>query len=275
MALVLMALVFLAVNADKKIVGAQGGGPANSQTAPGNEDGAGSEGEGSDGTGSQGGSALPASPDGAAPGTEGQGGDSEGQSDTQGGLTQEEQTRLLAELARRDPADSHGMGKVDAPVVIIEYADLTCPYCSVFALETMPKIVENYVDQGLVRIEWRDLPLFGDPSGAAAFGGRSAGAQGKFWEFQEALFRAQIPRDQVTKESVTEVAQSLNLDIEKFEAGFTEQAFYDAISRDYTEASHIGVQSTPTFLVNGVPLVGAQEYAVFEQVIEAELAKVR
>lgn len=272
---VLAAVVFLAINADKKIVGAQSGSTTGSQVVPDA-----SQELADDAQGSGGGSG---SGDGAGAGdgagtAEGQGSGDSATSDQgadQGGLTYEEQTRLLSELARRDPTDTHALGSVDAPVVIIEYADLTCPYCSKFALETMPQIVENYVDKGLVRIEWRDLPLFGDPSGAAAFGGRAAGAQGKFWEFQTALFNAQIPRDQVTQATVTDVAKTIGLDMVKFEQGFTDQTFYDAISKDYSEAQQIGAQSTPTFLINGVPLLGAQEYAAFAQVIDSELAKVQ
>lgn len=180
----------------------------------------------------------------------------------------------LSTLARRADNDPYAMGTLDAPVVVIEYADLTCPYCGIFAQETLPKIVENYVDQGLVRVEWRDLPLFGEPSMYAAMGGRAAAEQGKFWEYQEAFYGAEISRDQVTPEAVFQVARTVEgLDLAVFEAAFTNQEFSEAINVDFSEAQGLGVQATPTFLVNGYPVEGAQPFENFESIIESELEK--
>lgn len=184
-------------------------------------------------------------------------------------------TQLLAGLARLQPDDPMALGAVTAPVVIIEYADLNCSYCAQFSTETLPLIVENYVDAGLVRIEWRDLPLFGEPSTTAAVGGRIAAAQGKFWEFQEAYFAARIPQGEVTQESVTQVAESIGLQGIKFGRGFLDSAHLEAVEKDLAEAQHIGVQSTPTFLINGESFLGAQPYENFAEAIEAALAKVQ
>lgn len=187
--------------------------------------------------------------------------------------TPEEMKEQLSAFARRDANDPLSLGPVDAPVVIIEYADFTCPYCARFAQDTLPQIKKDYVEKGLVRLEWRDLPLFGDPSAAAAYGGRSAGEQGMFWEYQEALYAAEIPRDQVTKETVMQIAQSIGIpDLAKFEAGFTNESHYNAINRDFQEAQQLGVQSTPTFLINGEAIMGAESYENFARVIDAELA---
>lgn len=178
----------------------------------------------------------------------------------------------LSSYARRTADDPVSMGSIDAPVVIVEYADFTCPYCAKFAQETMPSIVKDYVNNGLVRIEWRDLPLFGDPSAAAALGGRAAAEQGMFWEYQEAFYAAQIPRDHVNKAEVIKVAQSIGVpDMAKFEAGFTNEDHFNAINRDFQEAQQLGVQSTPTFLVNGEAIMGAESYESFKAIIDQEL----
>ncbi len=185
-----------------------------------------------------------------------------------------EMIAALATLARRDANDTHAIGAVDAPVVMIEYSDLTCPYCGRFALETLPLIMSDYVDQGLVRVEWRDLPIFGEPSQNAALGGRAAGVEGKFWEFQDAFYRADIPRDEVTREAVLEVARSIGIaDLSAFEAAFDDQDLQQLIANDYQEGQHIGVQSTPTFLINGRPLMGAAPYEDFKAVIELALSE--
>jgi protein-disulfide isomerase len=185
-----------------------------------------------------------------------------------------EMIEALATLARRDAADTHAIGAVDAPVVMIEYSDLTCPYCGKFALETLPQIMSDYVDEGLVRLEWRDLPIFGEPSQNAALGGRAAGVEGKFWEYQDAFYRAGIPREEVTREAVLEVAQSIGIeDLAAFEAAFENQELQQAIANDYQEGQHIGVQSTPTFLINGRPLMGAAPYEDFKAVIDLALSE--
>ncbi|MFD2840232.1 DsbA family protein [Populibacterium corticicola] len=185
-----------------------------------------------------------------------------------------EMIEALATLARRDAADTHAIGAVDAPVVMIEYSDLTCPYCGKFALETLPQIMSDYVDQGLVRLEWRDLPIFGEPSQNAALGGRAAGVEGKFWEYQDAFYRAGIPREEVTREAVLGVAQSIGIeDLAAFEAAFENQELQQAIANDYQEGQHIGVQSTPTFLINGRPLMGAAPYEDFKAVIDLALSE--
>ncbi|WP_374103454.1 DsbA family protein [Streptomyces sp. RK31] len=88
---------------------------------------------------------------------------------------------LLA-LARRDTADPLALGSPDAPVVLIDYSDFQCPFCGRFARETKPALVRDYVDKGILRIEWRDFPVFGAESDQAARAGWAAGQQDRFWQ---------------------------------------------------------------------------------------------
>src|SRR5699024_10549139 len=81
-----------------------------------------------------------------------------GQEDTGDGDSQD------LDMSRRDEADPLAMGAVDAPVVMVEYADFRCPFCGVFARDVQPELISRYVDEGILRIEWRDLPIFGDQS---------------------------------------------------------------------------------------------------------------
>ena len=70
------------------------------------------------------------------------------------------------------------LGKPDAPVVMINYAELRCPFCAKFSRDIEPELIKRYVDAGVLRLEWRDFPIFGEESLEAAKAGRAAAAQG-------------------------------------------------------------------------------------------------
>lgn len=86
----------------------------------------------------------------------------------------------LAELARRDAGDKLAQGRTDAPVVLIEYADFKCGYCGKFARDTEPALIKKYVADGTLRIEWRNFPIFGKESEAAARASWAAARRGPF-----------------------------------------------------------------------------------------------
>ncbi|GGT37392.1 hypothetical protein GCM10010271_46780 [Streptomyces kurssanovii] len=94
---------------------------------------------------------------------------------------------LLA-LARRDAADPLAVGSADAPVVLIEYSDFQCPFCGRFASESKPDLVRDYVDKGILRIEWRNFPVFGAESDHAGRAGWAAGQQNRFWQFHDEAY---------------------------------------------------------------------------------------
>ncbi|WP_019482549.1 DsbA family protein [Arthrobacter sp. TB 23] len=178
------------------------------------------------------------------------------------------------DVARRIADDPTALGDVDAPVVMIEYADYRCPFCGLFARDTLPPLVDKYVESGDLRIEWRDLPVFGDESFAAAVAGRAAGEQGLFWEFNKAVFdiapergHAELPR-----ERLLEIAAEIGVpDMAKFEADLDSEKLEQAVTTDAQEAATLGATGTPTFLVNDTPFVGAQPLATFEEAIDAAL----
>src|SRR5699024_10957449 len=68
----------------------------------------------------------------------------------------------LSFLARRDEGDPMAMGDVDAPIVLVNYSDWRCPFCAKCARDMEPTLVSDYVETGKLRIEWRDMPIFGD-----------------------------------------------------------------------------------------------------------------
>ncbi|MCY4669666.1 MAG: thioredoxin domain-containing protein, partial [Rhodococcus sp.] len=84
----------------------------------------------------------------------------------------------LGDLAHREPDDPMALGDVEAPVVMIAFSDFRCPFCAQFSRETEPQLIDRYVDTGTLRIEWRDLPIFGPQSFDSARAERAAAAHG-------------------------------------------------------------------------------------------------
>lgn len=185
--------------------------------------------------------------------------------------SQSEGDGSLAKLARREPNDPLALGKTDAPVVMIMYSEFQCPYCGKFARETAPTLMDKYVDNGTLRIEWRDFPYLGKESTNAAKAARAAAQQDKFWEFHDELYANAQPVNggKVTEEFLADIAQRLKLDVKKFRQDMNSDKIATAVQKDFDEGQQIGVNGTPAFLINGNPLIGAQPVKEFEAAIEA------
>ncbi|MGM0384778.1 MAG: DsbA family protein [Actinomycetota bacterium] len=175
----------------------------------------------------------------------------------------------LPNIARRINGDPTAVGAIDAPVVMVEYSEFQCPYCRKFALDIAPEL-QGYIDDGTLRIEWRDFPLLGEESTTASLGGHAAANQGKFWEFHDAVFANQPPQNsgQITEEWLVGIAESIGLDTEQFRADLTDPATAAAVEENRQEAFDILATSTPLFFVNKIPIVGAQPVETFVDVIE-------
>lgn len=179
----------------------------------------------------------------------------------------------FAGLARRAPDDPLALGEPDAPVVIREYADFQCPFCGRHARETGPKLIKDYVDKGLVRIEWRDLPYLGAESDDAAAAGRAAAAQGKFWEFHDAVYARdrRVNSGSLNEDALRDIARSIGLDLARFDTDRASAATHTAVRRDQQEATSMGITGTPAFIVGDTPIVGAQPYEAFKQAIDRQV----
>lgn len=183
--------------------------------------------------------------------------------------------RFLLDLPRRDPNDPLAMGKVDAKVVMTNWSDYRCPFCAVWHQRTMPALTQ-YVEDGTLRIEFRDLSLFGEQSDATAVAARAAGQQGRFWEFQDAVFAAAAPsgHPDIQRDDILRFAQAAGVpDMTAFETALSDPALLAAVNADSAEARQLGISGTPFFVVGGQAVSGAQPTEVFEQLIAQELAR--
>lgn len=184
--------------------------------------------------------------------------------------TQSQSQGVGVDLARRVAGDPRAVGDIDAPVVLIEYKDFRCSFCGVHARETEPKL-RKYVADGTLRIEFRDLPIFGKQSIRAAAASRAAAEQGRFWEFYRAVF-ADTPKRghaDLTDAVLVDFAREIGVpDLTRFAADMDSTDIAGEVQDDAQEAYRIGASSTPLFLVNDEPILGAQPASVFIEKIE-------
>lgn len=164
------------------------------------------------------------------------------------------------------------LGDPNAPVHMIEYSSLTCPHCASFHRETLPLIKERYIDTGQLRLEIRDFPL-NEQAAVGALVARCA-TEERYFPLVELLF-AQQQRWANSQNIVGELAQLASfagMSQETLEACFENQELFAAIveQRGVWANTH-EVSSTPTFYINGTPVIGSQPFEDFEAVIEAEL----
>lgn len=174
----------------------------------------------------------------------------------------------LKALARRDSGDKLAVGRADAPVVLIEYSDFKCGYCGKFARDVEPALVKKYVDDGTLRIEWRNFPIFGAESEAAARAAWAAGQQDRFAAFHAAAYADGSKEKGFGEARLLELARQAGVpDLERFARDAAGEQAAAALAEDREEGYSIGVTSTPSFLVNGQPIAGAQPPAVFDAAI--------
>lgn len=165
--------------------------------------------------------------------------------------------------------DSPSIGVKEAAVTIIEFSDFQCPYCRE-SHGILKHLLQDYRNE--VRLVFKHLPLDihaeAFTSARAAF---CAGAQGLFWQYHDALFTAPA----LSSEGFSRAAADLGLSLPRFKACVGSEASSAAVRKDMREAQQMGINSTPTFIVNGKLLRGAIGFEEFKAVIERELKAAR
>lgn len=181
-------------------------------------------------------------------------------------------------LARRDPDDPMAIGDVDAPVVLIEWTDLRCPFCASFTRNSLPTIIEEYVDAGLVRIEVNDVAYFGEQSEDAAVAARAAAEQDMFFEYLDAVY-AEAPENShpdMPRDSLIAFAEKAGIpDMAQFTADLDDPDVRAAAQKSTAFAQQIGVNAVPFFVAGDVALSGAQPTAIFREYLDQAVEEAR
>lgn len=168
--------------------------------------------------------------------------------------------------------DDMVLGDAGAPITMIEYSSLTCPHCASFHEKTLPDIKKNYIDTGKLRLVYRHFP-FDQPAVMAATLAECAGPEG-FFKFLDVLFGSQSSwaRSADLLEVLTSIGRLGGLKAEAIAACFNDEALVNRILASRVDgAKEFDINSTPTFIINGEKLVGAQPYVRFVEVFETLL----
>ena len=175
-----------------------------------------------------------------------------------------------------DTSGAFSIGAADAPVVLVEFTDFQCPYCSRHFAETFPQIMADYVDTGQVRYVFMDFPLnsIHPQAQLAAEAARCAGDQDAFLEMHQALFGRQDEwsgRGDAGEVFIS-FAGELGLDEATFRQCLESGQYTAAVEADLAQGISLGINGTPAFFLNGNFVSGAQPYSVFQGAIESLLA---
>ncbi|MBW2493849.1 MAG: thioredoxin domain-containing protein [Deltaproteobacteria bacterium] len=160
-------------------------------------------------------------------------------------------------------------GPDDAVVTIIEFSDFQCPFCQ-RVVPTIDQIAAKYPTQ--VRIVFRNLPLnnIHPRAQAAAEAAACANNQGKFWEYHDLVF---ANNRALSDEDLERYASEVGLEMADFRQCVQNRETQQIVDADTAVAETLQISGTPSFLINGIPMHGAQSLEAFSEVIDAEIAR--
>ena len=190
----------------------------------------------------------------------------------------DEQPKVVKISKDNDPI----RGDPDAPITIIEFSDYQCPFCARFYIQTLPLIMEEYIEQGKANLVYRDFPIQSSHPNAmpAAVAAECANEQEKYWEYHDMLFeRQQVWNNLEIGAAVAtfkQFATEIELEQTKFDSCLDNGKYLEEVRNDLNDGRGYGVDGTPGFFIGNdqigyVKLSGAQPFESFKQVIDSQL----
>ena len=159
----------------------------------------------------------------------------------------------------------HVRGERGAPLELVMFGDFQCPFC-LGAQSVLRRVRERLGERLLFGFRHLPIPERHPLAPLAAEASEAAAAQGRFWDYHDALFAAQ-PR--LSPETILAVGGDLGLDVERMKAEIDSGAHRDRVARDHASAEAIGATGTPTFFVNGVRFFGAYDAGSLVEALES------
>ena len=179
-----------------------------------------------------------------------------------------------ADTTNAGPAQGYLMGKVDAPVKILEYADFECPGCAGFATITEPDVRTRIIEPGLASITYYDFPLTMHRNTLAASNAAAcADEQGKFWPMHDRIFQAQDEwNGEATdrpKPFLKRYATEVGVDVAKWESCYDTRKYQKRISANLAEGLRRGVGRTPSFIIGNKLYAGVAGYDEMKAIVDS------
>ena len=167
-------------------------------------------------------------------------------------------------------AQDRVLGKAEAPITIVEYASLSCPHCAHFANTVLPKLKENWIDTGKAKLLLRDFPL-DEPALRAEMVARCVPPE-RFYPVVEMMFETQdqwvVARD--WRAALEKLVRLAGIGKKEFDSCLANKGIEDQVAASrLTAAQQLGVNSTPTFFINGKKFEGEPTIEAFEQLLSS------
>ena len=174
------------------------------------------------------------------------------------------------------------IGNMDAEITIIEFSDFQCPFCARFHVQTLPTIMDEYINKGTVKLVFRDFPIQSIHPNAlpASVAAECANEQKKFKEMHDVLFEKQNEWSNQNIESVmntfSQYASDLGLEEKAFDSCLKNGKYIEEIQKDLDDGRTYGISGTPGFFIGNeqigfIELKGAQPFENFKKVIDNQL----
>lgn len=177
-----------------------------------------------------------------------------------------------AEILKPGPLPEMSLGRSDAPLAVVQYASLTCPYCRRFLIETFPEFKRRYLDTGKVRFILREFPI-GFQSGAATIALRCAPASDYFKLYERFMMnQAAWVSQEVRHDPIYEIVKPSGLTRDKFDACYKDEGLIKALSDVKDRGRTLGVIGTPNFFVGDTLVKTPPSTADFFALLDARLA---
>lgn len=175
-------------------------------------------------------------------------------------------------------------GDESAPVKIVEYADILCPYCAKANEEIIPQIQSNYIDKNQAHYEVRLVAMISPDSQRAGEGAYCAAEQNKFWDYLDTAYKDtwdnyysqnKTPQDVdlFTERNIFSFASRVGLDTLSWQQCMDSGKYEKTITANQEKMSEIKAYGTPHFIINGNNYNGAPPFSSFKTVIDLELNK--
>ena len=174
------------------------------------------------------------------------------------------------------------IGNPDAPITLIEFSDFQCPFCARFHIQTLPTIMEEYIEKGTVKLVFRDFPIQSIHPNAvpASVAAECANEQGKFKQMHDILFEKQNEWSNLETvyaiELFNQYSEQINLEQEQFSSCLSTAKYVKEIQNDLNDGRTYGVTGTPGFFIGNqeigfVELKGAQPFESFKKIIDRQI----